>query len=213
MFSIKTFTFNPFAENTYILYNESSSCIIIDPGCYSSDEAKELFDFIQKNQLEPKYLLQTHCHLDHVFGTARMCETYQLKPYLHKDEYEIYSKAALIANSYGLRMDDLPTQVTYYTESARINLDSDVLEIVHTPGHSPGSVSFICHRQEFVIAGDVLFRESIGRTDLPGGDFEMLKHSIHTQLFNLPDGYNVYCGHGISTEIGYEKRNNPFVGL
>jgi ribonuclease BN (tRNA processing enzyme) len=128
MFSIKTFTFNPFAENTYLLYNEFGTCIIIDPGCYSSDEAIKLFDFIQKNQLEPKYLLQTHCHLDHVFGTARISETYQLKPYLHKEEYEIYSKAALIANSYGLNMEDLPNQVTYYTENAIINLDSDVLE-------------------------------------------------------------------------------------
>lgn len=211
MLTVKGFVFSPIQENTYVLYNEAGECCIIDPGCYYPNERNELKDFISQSQLQPKYLLNTHCHLDHVFGNKFVYETYGLIPYIHPNEKQLLKLAPVSAMMYNLPFDNYEGDVNYLTEKDAIRLGNDVLNIIEAPGHSPGHICFYCEAQQFVIGGDVLFRESIGRTDLPGGNHAVLVKNIREKLFVLPAPTIVYPGHGIETTIGYEMENNPFL--
>lgn len=211
MFHIKSFTFNPVHENTYILYNENGNCIIIDPGCYFDNEKEELLSFISANKLTPKYLLNTHCHLDHVFGNKMIQETFELVLHAHSLEKELLDFAPASGLMYELPFDNYKGEITWLKEGDKIQLDEDELLVLHIPGHSPGSVCFYCEKQKFVIGGDVLFQNSVGRTDLPGGSHEGLIKGIKEKLFTLPDDVKVYSGHGDPTTIGEEKKHNPFL--
>lgn len=211
MITIQSFTFSPIQENTYILFDESKECIIIDPGCYDNRERTELSEFITKHELKPVKLLNTHCHLDHIFGNAFVCEKYNLKPEFNKHDQPVFDAFLASANMYSLNADPSPPAGNYLNEGDMIKFGNSLLEIVFTPGHSPGSITFYNRVEKFMIAGDVLFYGSIGRTDLPGGDYETLINSIKSKLFPLGDDFKVYSGHGPATSIGFEKKNNPFL--
>jgi hydroxyacylglutathione hydrolase len=213
MLHVKAFTFSPVQENTYILYNDQKQCCIIDPGCYFPAEKKELKDFVEQNSLQPLLLLNTHCHLDHVFGNKYISELYQLTLHIHRLEKPVLDFAPTSGEMWQLPFDNYGGELVYLREGEKISLGTDELEIRFVPGHSPGSVCFYNEVGGFVIGGDVLFNGSIGRTDLPGGDYKTLINSIQTQLFTLPDDTKVYSGHGPVTTVGFEKMNNPFVKL
>ena len=211
MFHIKVFTFNPVQENTYLLYNDEKECIIIVPGCYFDAEKEELKSYIQVNNLQPRLLLNTHCHLDHVFGNKFIAEEYNLTLKAHLLEKEILELAPASGLMFNLPFDNYQGKVIYLNEGESISLGQDQLKIIHAPGHSPGSVCFYCEKQHFIIGGDVLFQNSIGRTDLPYGNHEHLLRSIKEKLFLLPEDVKVYPGHGPATTIGEEIRNNPYL--
>ena len=211
MLEVKRFVFSPVEENTYVLYNEARDCFIIDPGCYFGNERKELKDFIDEFSLRPKYLLNTHCHLDHVFGEKFVADTWKLIPHLHKNEKEMLELSPIAVLRWNLPFDCYKGQLDYVTEGDKIRLGEDELKVIYVPGHSPGHICFYCEAQQFIIGGDVLFRQSIGRTDLPGGDFDTLINNIRQKLFVLPNEVIVYPGHGPETTIGFEKENNPFL--
>lgn len=212
MLKIKCFTFSPIQENTYVLFNQKNECIIIDPGCYFPEEQQELKTFIDKNGLIPKMLLNTHCHLDHVFGNKFLAENYHLTLHIHPKEEIMLQLAPASGLMYEMPFDNYVGKLIFFNEGEKINLEEDTLEIIHAPGHSPGSVCFYCREQKFIIGGDVLFNGSIGRTDLPMGDHQTLLSSIKEKLFALPNDVTVYSGHGPETTIGNEKKYNPFVG-
>lgn len=211
MLKVKVFSFSPVQENTYVLYNEHNKAIIIDPGCYFSAEQETLKNFIKDTKLEPVRLLNTHCHLDHVFGNKWVHETWGLELYIHQGEKQMLELAPLSGERWGLPFQNYEGPLHYLEAGDEVLLDQDRLSVILAPGHSPASICFYCKEQGFVIGGDVLFRESIGRTDLPGGDHETLLTSIRTQLFTLPDTTEVFPGHGSPTTIGHEKENNPFL--
>ena len=196
MLSIKSFTFNPVQENTYILYNEKKECCIIDPGCYFDEERKVLKDYVEKSGLKPVLLLNTHCHLDHVFGNKFVHETWNLTLHIHEKEKPVLERAPIAGKTWQLPFDNYEGELVLIKEGETIKVGDEELEIRFTPGHSPGSVIFYHEAGGFVIGGDVLFNGSIGRTDLPGGDYDTLINSIQTQLFTLPDETKVYSGHG-----------------
>lgn len=211
MWQIKKFVFSPIQENTYVLYNEIDECIIIDPGCYFDDERNKLQAFIEKSSLTPKMLLNTHCHLDHVFGNKFIAETYGLVLHLHEREKEVLAFAPASGLMWNMPFDNYQGEFILIKEGDIIKLGNDELKVIEAPGHSPGHVCFYCEKQNFIIGGDVLFQRSIGRTDLPGGNFDTLIKSIRTKLFVLPDETIVYSGHGEATTIGEEKKYNPYL--
>jgi|SRR5690242_11834756 glyoxylase-like metal-dependent hydrolase (beta-lactamase superfamily II) len=211
MFQIKTFTFNPVQENTYVLYNEQNECIIIDPGCYFDAEKEELKSFISSRKLKPKLLLNTHCHLDHVFGNKFIAEEFKLTLNTHAKEKDMLEMAPASGLMFNLPFDNYVGEVNYLKEGDVVKLGDDELKVIHAPGHSPGSVCFYCEKQHFIIGGDVLFQNSIGRTDLPGGSQQELLKSINEKLFKLPENVTVYPGHGPATTIGQEIKENPFL--
>jgi glyoxylase-like metal-dependent hydrolase (beta-lactamase superfamily II) len=213
MLDIKAYIFNPVQENTYVLYNGKGECCIIDPGCYFSEERAELKTDIDKTGLNPVLLLNTHCHLDHVFGNQFIYDTWKLPLHIHEKEKPVLDFAPQSALMYQLPFDNYNGPLIWLKEGTVLKIGDEELSILFTPGHSPGSISFYHEAGGFVIGGDVLFNGSIGRTDLPGGDFDTLINSIQTQLFTLPDEIKVYSGHGPVTTIGFEKMNNPFVKL
>ena len=213
MLTVQSFTFNPVQENTYVLYNEERQCCIIDPGCYFASEEQALVQFINENQLSPVLLLNTHCHLDHIFGNRFIHKTYGLKLHIHPLEKQVLEYGPISGQMWQLPFDNYDAELEFLEEGQEIRLGNEALQVLFTPGHSPGSVSFYSREHKFLIAGDVLFQGSIGRTDLPGGNFDVLAQSIKTQLYILPEDVIVYPGHGDSTTIGDEMKTNPFVRL
>jgi glyoxylase-like metal-dependent hydrolase (beta-lactamase superfamily II) len=211
MIHIKAFTFSPISENTYVLYNNEGKAIIIDPGCYFPNEQETLKNFLTDNSLTPVYLLNTHCHLDHVFGNKWVHETYGLEPHLHPNEEAMLALAPVSGERWGLPFQNYAGPLHFLNDGDTVLLGDTEIQVILAPGHSPGSICFYIPSQGDLMGGDVLFRGSIGRTDLPGGDSETLLHSIREKLWVLPDETVVYSGHGIKTTIGYEKRNNPFL--
>jgi glyoxylase-like metal-dependent hydrolase (beta-lactamase superfamily II) len=211
MLQIKSFIFSPIQENTYILYNQQHECIIIDPGCYFDDEKEILKTFIDQQQLKPVYLLNTHCHLDHVFGNKYINETYNLTLHLHENEKQVLAFAPTSGLMYNMPFDNYAGEFILLKEGDKILLGTDELAVIEAPGHSPGSICFYCAAQNFIISGDVLFQRSIGRTDLPGGNHQTLLNSIQQKLMVLPEETVVYSGHGNPTSIGEEKRMNPYL--
>jgi hydroxyacylglutathione hydrolase len=210
MITVKGFTFNPVQENTYILFNEGHNASIVDPGCYFSAERKELKEFVNEYKLSLNYLLNTHCHLDHVFGNKFVFDSYKTPLHIHEKEKPVLAYAPVSALNWGLPFDNYEDKLVFLNEGDVVLLGDDSLKVLFTPGHSPGHICFYCEKQRFVIGGDVLFKGSIGRTDLPGGDQEALLRSIREELFSLPDDVVVYPGHGEPTTIGFEKKHNPF---
>lgn len=209
---VAKFTFNPFQENTYVLYDDSKECIIIDPGCFQNEEKLELTDFIKKKKLKPVRLINTHCHIDHVFGNHFISEKYNLPLEIHEGEVPVLNVVPQVAMMYGVPFNDpIPKVEKFIKEGDIIEFGNSKLEALFTPGHSPASLSFYCEASKFIIAGDVLFYGSIGRTDLPGGDYNTLISSIKDKYFPLGDDVEVYPGHGQKTTIGYERETNPFL--
>lgn len=213
MTSVKSFTFGPFQENTFVVFDESKECVIIDPGCYSTPEQQQLKSFITEKGLKPVHLLNTHCHVDHVSGNAFVHDTYQLLPVIHKEDLKILEGQERVSAMYGLNCDPSPMPEKFIEEGDVISFGNSKLKVIFTPGHAPGHVVFYNAENKFVINGDVLFNGSVGRTDLPYGDFDTLEESIKTKMYTLPEDTLVYCGHGPTTTIGEEKYNNPFVNL
>lgn len=211
MLSVKVFEFNPVRENTYLIYNEFNECAIIDPGCYGDEEEGEIAAFITAQKLKPVLLLNTHCHLDHVFGNKFIAEKYHLTLHFHPAERPVFDFAPASGLMYQLPFDNYQGGVIDLVPGQSLKLGSDELALLFTPGHSPGSVSFYSKAENFVISGDALFQGSIGRTDLPLGDHDQLIAAIKKELLILPDDTIVYPGHGGTTTIGEEKRSNPFL--
>jgi len=211
MISIKKFTVNPFQENSYVLYNELGDCIIVDPGFYTDDEKSQFLNFIETERLKPVQLLNTHAHLDHIFGNKWIAEQFQLTPHLHRLEKETLENAATIGLMYNLPFDSYQGELIFLEEGDLVKLGDDEMQVIFLPGHSAGSIAFYSKQHDFIIAGDVIFKQSIGRTDLPGGDFDTLMNSIKEKLFLLPDSTKIYAGHGFETTVGEEKVGNPFL--
>ena len=211
MIRLHDFTFNPFQENTYILSAEDGSAILIDPGCYTEEEEQDLVDFLKSEHLHPVRIINTHCHLDYVFGNAFAAKKYNLPIEIHPGEQIVLDQALSMSHLYGIPMTPSPQPEHTLLPGEDLILGDSRLKILFTPGHSPASISLYCRDHGFLIAGDVLFHESIGRTDLPGGNLATLLKSIRDEFFNLPDETVVYPGHGPKTTIGHERRNNPFL--
>ena len=212
MITIKTFVFNPFQENTYLLYDESGEAVIIDPGCYAQSEEEQLSTFIKDNKLKIKHLINTHSHIDHILGNAFVSQKYKLPLQSHKEDVFLIERAKEQAKLFGMQIDTPPMPDNYIDENDSIKFGNSLLKIIHAPGHSPGSLVFYNSDEHFMIVGDVLFNQSIGRTDLPGGNLDTLMKSIFTKLFPLGDDMKVYSGHGPTTTIGQERIGNPFLG-
>ena len=213
MLRVHSFVFNPFQENTYVLYDETKECVIIDPGCFDAEEKSALASFIEEEKLKVQLLLNTHCHVDHVLGNYFVKEKYKVNLLIHKKDEPALKAVKAYAPSYGLFQYDETEPDAFMEEGDTIRFGNQQLEVLFTPGHAPGHVVFYNEKEKIVIGGDVLFYNSVGRTDLPGGNHEDLIKSIHTKLFVLPDNVTVYPGHGPETTIGFEKRTNPFCAL
>ncbi len=213
MIQIRCFQFNPIQENTYVLFNEKKQCIIVDAGCYFEEEKNELLNFVLENNLQPTLLLNTHAHFDHVFGISFLKNKFPSVPFvLHQNEKVVLDSFAAVTAKYGIAGDVPPDADYFIDEKSELKLGDEKIKILFTPGHSLGSLSFYFEPENMVVSGDVLFQQSIGRTDIMGGDFSTLVQSIHDKLFTLPDETQVYSGHGAVTTIGEEKDFNPFVG-
>jgi hydroxyacylglutathione hydrolase len=210
MITIQKFEFNPFSENTYIIFDETNECIIFDPGCWQKNEKETLKNFIEQQNLKPVRLINTHCHIDHVFGNKFIADLYQLPLEAHALEIPVLENYPNARKMFNVPGDDSPPISRFIEDDAIITFGNSSLLSIFTPGHSPGSLSFYDVESNILIAGDVLFQGSIGRTDLPGGNHKTLIQSIRERLFVLPDDTEVYPGHGPSTTIGFEKMHNPF---
>ncbi len=211
MANIKHFTFNAFQENTYIIWDDSKESILIDPGCSNTNEEEMLKTFIQQEGLKPVKLLNTHCHIDHVLGNYFCANHYKLNLEIHPEELKILHGVAERAISWGIPYTPSPEPAYFLRHGETISFGNTNLELRFVPGHAPGHIVLVNHTDRTVIAGDTLFKGSIGRTDLPFGDFDALEKHIRSELYSLPDNYTVYPGHGESTTIGFEKANNPFI--
>lgn len=208
--TVKAFTFNAFSENTYILSDETKSCVIIDPGCSNNFERQELETYITEMKLNPVYLLNTHCHIDHILGNRFISERYNLKLAAHKKESVVLQLGQQTAMMYQIPYESSPDITIYLDVGDIVRFGNSTLEVLFTPGHSPASISFLNKNERVLISGDVLFNGSIGRTDLPGGNFETLTRVIKSKFFTLPPETIVYSGHGEPTTIGHEMKTNPF---
>lgn len=212
MANVVSMTFNLFQENTYIVYDDTKECVIFDPGCSTPAEERALSQKIESLELKPVRLINTHCHLDHIYGNAFVANRYDLPLEIHRDELPVLAYAAASSQLFGApAAEPSPEPEHFIEEDEIIRFGKTELRAILTPGHSPASLSFFCEADRFVIAGDVLFYGSIGRYDLPGGDFHTLISSIKDKLLPLGDAVKVYPGHGPATTIGQEKRHNPFL--
>ena len=211
--TIQTFVFNPFQENTVVAFDETKEAVIIDPGCYEPAERMELDNFIADHKLNVKYLLNTHCHIDHVLGNDYVKEKYKVKLLIHPNEEAVLRTVKIYAPNYGFAQYRETLPDGFLREGDTVIFGNTTLEVLFLPGHAPGHLGFYHRGQNVMISGDVLFAGSVGRTDLPGGDFDTLINSIHQKLFTLPDNVVVYPGHGPTTTLGKEKITNPFCAL
>lgn len=211
LMQVISLTFNAFQENSYLLYDDTRECIIIDPGCSDAAEEQILVNTINEHGLTPVRLINTHCHVDHVFGNKFVADTYDLELEAHEGEQPVLAAVPQIAQMYGLRVTPSPPITKFLEEGDVITFGNSSLDVLFTPGHSPASISFYSKANKILIGGDVLFQGSIGRTDLPGGNFDTLIGHIKTKFMTLPDNVVVYSGHGPSTNIGFERMHNPFL--
>lgn len=213
MLSIQTFVFNPFSENTYVVSDETGAAVVIDPGCYEAEEQNELDEYITTRGLSIKYLLNTHCHIDHVLGNYYVKKKYQVPLLIHAREENVLRAVKTYAPNYGFNAYQETTADRFLNEGEVFTFGGTSWDILYLPGHAPGHIGFYDKKEKAIFSGDVLFNGSIGRTDLPGGDYDTLIQSIREKLFALPNEVVVYCGHGSTTTIGKEKQSNPYCGL
>ncbi len=213
MLSIQTFVFNPFSENTYVVSDETGTAVIIDPGCYETEEQNELDEYIASKRLSVKYLLNTHCHIDHVLGNYHVKKKYRVPLLMHAREENVLRAVKTYAPNYGFNGYQETTADQFIHEGEVISFGETTWDILFLPGHAPGHVGFYDKKEGAIFSGDVLFDGSIGRTDLPGGDYDTLIQSIREKMFALPNEVIVYCGHGATTTIGKEKQSNPYCGV
>lgn len=211
MLKVHPFVFNAFQENTYVVYDENGLCAIFDPGISNRDEELSFTSFIKQNRLKPVALYNTHCHIDHVLGNHFIYEEYGLIPQFHEGEVPVLVAVENMAPMYGFRYETSPIPEKFLTENQVVILGDYTLQLLFVPGHSPAHLCFYSRENGFVIGGDVLFRNSIGRTDLPGGNHQQLLDNIRQKMYTLPDDTVVYPGHGPTTTIGFEKETNPFI--
>ncbi len=203
--------FNAFQVNTYILWDDTGECVIIDPGCYGKEEQDRLTGFIAEEKLNPVRLVNTHCHIDHIAGLAFVSRHYNLPPEAHPDGKEFIRHAEKSGFIYGFDELEIIEIARPVREGDVIRFGNSTLTVLETPGHANGSLCLVSHSDRFVITGDVLFYQSIGRTDLPTGNYDLLISSISDKLLTLPHDYTVYPGHGPDTTIGFETYSNPFL--
>ncbi|MFA8298700.1 MAG: MBL fold metallo-hydrolase [Hyphomicrobiales bacterium] len=211
MVTIEKLVFNPFQVNTFIIYDETKECVIVDAACYGSDEEQILADFIKDKGLKPVHLIDTHCHIDHILGNRFAATTYNLELSAHRDSEFFVERSLESAAMYGFKLENPLMPSIYLKEGDEVKFGNSKLKIAEAPGHANGSICLISEEGNFVVTGDVLFKDSIGRTDLPTGDLDLLLSNIKEKLFVLDKDMKVHPGHGPETSIGYEKQNNPFV--
>jgi hydroxyacylglutathione hydrolase len=211
MLALQNFTFNPFQENTYVIFNELNECWIIDPGMSNNTEENEIIAFIESKNLNPKAVINTHAHIDHILGIDFIVKNYKVPFYLHEKELPILNNASNTAKMFGFQYNGVESPVLFISEKEPLILGTDQIEIRFVPGHSPGSIALYYAVNNWVISGDALFAGSIGRTDLPMGNYDTLINSIKQELLSLPDETQVYSGHGPSTTIKTEREHNPFL--
>jgi len=211
MIQIKRFIFNTFQVNTYLLFDETRQCLLVDAACYEPEEKNELTRFIEKQNLTLVRYINTHCHIDHVLGSGFIADSFNVFPEYHPSGEPFFLTVKEIALSFGYQFEGVPPAKGYLADGDEVSFGNSALKVLYTPGHAEGSICLYSEKDGFVITGDVLFKDTIGRTDLPSGDFGLLMQSIKTKLFTLPDETLVYPGHGPETTIGYEKINNPFI--
>ena len=207
---VETFTHNPFGTNSYVCHSNSEA-VIVDASCSNEEEETQIADYIRSNGLTVKHLLLTHAHVDHILGCRALSIRYDLLWQAHRDSSTWLEGAPDQARMYGFQMESIPSPKKWLSDQDTITFGDTEWKVLYTPGHAPGSICFVDDASQFVIAGDVLFQQSIGRTDLPGGDLGTLMQSIFQKLFTLPDDMTVYSGHGPPTKIGFERRHNPFL--
>lgn len=211
MITVKSFVFNPFQVNMFLLYDETKECVVVDAACMDSDEEKKLSNYISANNLKPVHLISTHPHIDHVAGNKFICNTYNIPLTIHKDGLPILKGVAQYAAAFGFDDVEYFEPKNFISENDILKFGNSELKILYTPGHVNGSICLYSGKDNFVIVGDVLFNESIGRSDLPTGNHDILINSIKNKLLVLPENTMVYPGHGPTTTIGYEKKNNPYL--
>ncbi len=211
MVTIKSFAFNPFQVNSFVVYDETLQCLIIDAACYEDDEFEELYSFISAHSLKPMAVLNTHGHVDHILGTKRVCEKYSIGFFMNKDDKFLLEQAAVYGKAFGFQVETPPEPKGWLEDGETYSYGNSGIGIRCAPGHSPGSVVFYSPEGKFIITGDVLFEGSIGRTDLPGGNYNQLIESIRTKILVLPGDTKVFPGHGSTTSIGFEMLHNPFL--
>ncbi len=212
MLVIKSFAFNIFSENTFIVWDElTKESVVIDPGCSNQSEEEKLTDYLSEHNLEVKYLINTHCHIDHILGCKFIKEKFNTIYYAPEKDLSLLERAEVQAAAFGLTIDKIPKPDKFLSEDLQLNLGRSRMSFLFTPGHTPGEYCIYFEKEAFCITGDVLFKNSIGRTDLWGGDYDTLIHSIKTKLFSLPDNVTIYPGHGENSKIILEKNGNPFL--
>jgi glyoxylase-like metal-dependent hydrolase (beta-lactamase superfamily II) len=209
--NISVFSFNLFAENTYILFDDTNEAIIIDPGCYSGDEKQILLQFIDKNNLKPIAILNTHCHIDHILGVDFLKNYFKIQFWANKNDQYLLDDIFEAAKFYNFKLDQIPKIDRNITEKDKIHFGNQTLDVLQVPGHTKGHLAFFSKQDQFVLTGDVLFKDTIGRTDLPGGNLEQLMNSLYSKILPLGDQVIVYPGHGPATQIGFERKDNPFL--
>lgn len=213
MITVKKFVFNSFQENTYLLYDETKEGIIVDPGCYEDFEKRQFDEFISDNNIKLVRLINTHSHVDHILGNNHIIEKYNIGLEIHKSGLIIHQHVKDHGAAFGLIIDTPNEPINFLEEGDKIKFGNSEPDVIYTPGHVDGHICLVSHDDKFIIAGDVLFQMSIGRTDLPTGDFDLLINNIKEKILKLPDDFTVYPGHGPETTIGFEKKHNPYLEM
>ena len=211
MIKIEKFVVNPLQENSFIVSDESGACVFVDPGFYFEEEHDEIREYISSNKLKPEKIINTHGHFDHIMGVEFLRKEYNIPFYLHAQDVFWVERAVDQGKMFGFDMYPVKNPDTLITNEGNFSFGNSEFRVFHIPGHSPGHVVLYHAETKQLIAGDVLFYGSIGRTDLPGGNHELLISGIKEKLFELPDDVKVFCGHGPETTIGFEKKTNPFL--
>jgi len=211
MLKIKKFIVNPLQENTYVISDETGRCIFIDPGFYYDDERKRIKKYISDNNLDPEFIANTHCHFDHIMGVEFIRNEYKIPFFAHQGDDFWIENAVEQGEMFGFKMEPVNMPDSLISDGQLIRFGNSALRTIHIPGHSPGHVVFLAEDDKLLISGDVLFYGGIGRTDLPGGDYQTLISGINDKLLTLPGDIRVYCGHGPDTSLDFEKSSNPFL--